>query len=404
MTISRVLGDRICRLARSFPVVAVTGPRQSGKTTLVRELFANKPYLSMEDPDIRMLALEDPRGLLARYPEGAVIDEAQHAPELFSYLQTRVDETSACGQFVLTGSQNFLLIRGISQSLAGRVAMAQLPPLMLAELVNAKVLPDRLNDYLWQGAYPAHYKESAIREGSMRSRADEWHRSYIMTYLERDVRDIAAVHSLPLFQRFLRLAAARCGQLLNMASLANDCGVALNTVKNWIAILEASYLVFLLRPHHRNFGKRLIKTSKLYFLDTGIAAHLLGITDPAQLDAHPMRGHLFENMIVAEYWKAAMNAGRTDALYFWRDSTGNEVDLLIEDGIRLVPIEIKSGATLNRDFLRGLKHFAEYAGDESHNPALVYGGEGGMTWHGVRVMGWKEAGGAYFPLAPAPGS
>ena len=373
--------------------MAITGPRQSGKTTLVRKLFADKPYLSMEDPDIRMLALEDPRGLLARYPEGAVIDEAQHAPQLFSYLQTRIDETSAPGQFVLTGSQNFLLIRGIGQSLAGRAAMAQLPPLMLAELVSAKALPDRLNDYLWQGAYPAHYKALPTENPGTRSLADEWHRSYLMTYLERDVRDIAAVHSLPLFQRFLRLAAARCGQLLNLASLANDCGVALNTVKNWIAILEASYLVFLLRPHHRNFGKRLVKTPKLYFLDTGVAAHLLGITAPDQLEAHPLRGHLFENMVVAEYWKAAMNAGRTDALYFWRDSTGNEVDLLIEDGMHLIPIEIKSGATLNGDFVRGLKRFAEFAGEDSHNPALIYGGEGGMTWHGVRVMGWKEAGG-----------
>jgi predicted AAA+ superfamily ATPase len=382
-------------MARSFPVVAITGPRQSGKTTLVRKLFADKPYLSMEDPDIRMLGLEDPRGLLARYPEGAVIDEAQHAPQLFSYLQTRVDETSAPGQFVLTGSQNFLLIRGISQSLAGRASMAQLPPLMLAELVRAGALPERLNDYLWQGAYPAHYKALQAKELETLSLADEWHRSYVMTYLERDVRDIAAVHSLPLFQRFLRLAAARCGQLLNLASLANDCGVALNTVKNWIAILEASYLVFLLRPHHRNFGKRLVKTPKLYFLDTGIAAHLLGVTTPEQLDAHPLRGHLFENMVVAEYWKAAMNAGRTDALYFWRDSTGNEVDLIIEDGMRLIPVEIKSGATLNFDFLRGLKRFAEFAGEDSYNPALIYGGEGGMTWHGVRVMGWKEAGGVY---------
>ena len=395
MTICRVLDDRLRRMARSFPVVAITGPRQSGKTTLVRKLFADKPYLSMEDPDIRMLALEDPRGLLARYPEGAVIDEAQHAPQLFSYLQTRVDETSAPGQFVLTGSQNFLLIRGISQSLAGRAAMAQLPPLMLAELARAQVLPDWLDDYLWQGAYPAHYKALPAKEPATRSLPDEWHRSYLMTYLERDVRDIAAVHSLPLFQRFLRLAAARCGQLLNLASLANDCGVALNTVKNWIAILEASYLVFLLRPHHRNFGKRLVKTPKLYFLDTGIAAHLLGVTTPEQLDAHPLRGHLFENMVVAEYWKAAMNAGRTDALYFWRDSTGNEVDLIIEDGMRLIPVEIKSGATLNFDFLRGLKRFAEFAGEDSYNPALIYGGEGGMTWHGVRVMGWKEAGGVY---------
>ena len=395
MTICRVLDDRLRRMARSFPVVAITGPRQSGKTTLVRKLFADKPYLSMEDPDIRMLGLEDPRGLLARYPEGAVIDEAQHAPQLFSYLQTRVDETSAPGQFVLTGSQNFLLIRGISQSLAGRVAMAQLPPLMLAELVRAGALRERLNDYLWQGAYPAHYKALQAKELETLSLADEWHRSYVMTYLERDVRDIAAVHSLPLFQRFLRLAAARCGQLLNLASLANDCGVALNTVKNWIAILEASYLVFLLRPHHRNFGKRLVKTPKLYFLDTGIAAHLLGVTTPEQLDAHPLRGHLFENMVVAEYWKAAMNAGRTDALYFWRDSTGNEVDLIIEDGMRLIPVEIKSGATLNFDFLRGLKRFAEFAGEDSYNPALIYGGEGGMTWHGVRVMGWKEAGGVY---------
>ena len=376
-------------------MVAVTGPRQSGKTTLVRELFADKPYLSMEDPDIRMLALEDPRGLLARYPLGAVIDEAQHAPELFSYLQTRVDETSAPGQFILTGSQNFLLIRGISQSLAGRAAMVQLPPLMLAELARAKVLPDRLDDYLWQGAYPAHYKALPVRDPLARSMADEWHRSYLMTYLERDVRDIAAVHSLPLFQRFLRLAASRCGQLLNLASLANDCGVALNTVKNWIAILEASYLVFLLRPHHRNFGKRLIKTPKLYFLDTGVAAHLLGITTPDQLDVHPLRGYLFENMVVAEYWKAAMSAGRTDALFFWRDSTGNEVDLLIEDGMRLIPIEVKSGATLNGDFLRGLKRFAEFAGEDSHDPALIYGGEGGMSWQGVRVMGWKEAGGVY---------
>jgi predicted AAA+ superfamily ATPase len=185
-------------------------------------------------------------------------------------------------------------------------------------------------------------------------------------------------------------AAARCGQLLNLASLANDCGVALITVKHWIAILVAGYLVFLLRPHHRNFGKRLIKTPRLYFLDTDIAAHLLGIAAPEQLDA-PLRGHLFENMIVAEYWKAAMNVGCTEALHFWRDSTGNEVDLLIEDGLRFIPMDIKSGATLNSDFFRGLYRFGEFAGEDSHNLALVFGGEGGMAWHGVRVMVWKEA-------------
>lgn len=385
--IERVIAARLRALFQSFPVVAVTGPRQSGKTTLVRELFPMLPYLSLEDPDTRMLATEDPRGLLARCPTGGVIDEVQHAPQLFSYLQTQVDRTAAPGQFVLTGSQNFLLLRGIGQSLAGRVAMTQLPPLTLRELAAAAAGPQQLDDYLFQGAYPAHYKGVVLPTG-------EWQRSYVMTYLERDVRDIAAVHNLALFQRFVRLTAARCGQLLNLANLANDCGVSLNTAKNWLGILEASFLVFLLRPHHRNFGKRLIKTPKLYFLDTGIAAHLLGITAPAQLEAHPLRGQLFENMVVAEYWKAGMNSGCTDQLYFWRDSTGNEVDLLIDDGLLLSPVEIKSAATLSRDFLRGLTRFAGYAGAASHAPALIYGGEGGSDWHGVRVVGWRELGNA----------
>ena len=369
------------KLALGYPILAITGPRQAGKTTLAQTTFPDKRYLSLEDPDQRAFAEEDPRAFLARLPQGAILDEAQRCPALFSYLQTRVDAEKKMGQFVLTGSQQFGLLSNITQTLAGRVGMVQLLPFSLQEMQRGELAIHDLDDLMWRGMYPPVHDRQLAPE--------HWFANYLVTYVERDVRQLIEVQNLSLFQRFIKLCAARCGQLLNLSSLASDCGVSHKTVRAWISVLEASYVVFLLQPHHQNFGKRLVKTPKLYFVDTGLAAFLLGIRDPQHLSIHSARGALFENFVISELLKRRYNQGLPSNLFFWRNNAGDEVDLLIEQGEQLIPVEIKSGQTLTSDFLAGLQKWMRLAGETCLAPRLVYGGEENMTRSGVLVQSWK---------------
>jgi hypothetical protein len=371
------------RLARSFPVVVITGPRQSGKTTLVRQLYGDRPYVSLEDPDERAYAQEDPRGFLARFRDGAVFDEAQRWPQLFSYLQGLVDADRVPGRWILSGSQQFGLLAGVSQSLAGRAGVMRLLPLAFDELpAAAQARP--LDELLCTGGYPALHTQPGLQ-------APDWFASYTATYLERDVRQLLNVQDLGSFQRFVRLCAGRCGQLLNLAALANEAGIAQATARKWLTVLESSDIAFLLPPYHRNFGKRLVKTPKLYFIDTGLACWLLGIRDADTLVLHPMRGALFENWVIGEFLRSRSNAGLPLQLYFWRDNNGLEADLLFESGAGQVQtVEIKSGQTVTPDTIRAGLRSASFAGQEARTPWLIHGGDANYERSGVQVIGWRS--------------
>lgn len=380
--IPRNAESRLKHNARGYPVLVVTGPRQSGKSTLVRHAFPQHRYVSLEDLDQREFAETDPRGFLNQFNEGAILDEAQRCPALFSYIQTRVDERQQPGEFILTGSQQFGLLSGITQSLAGRAALLTLLPMTYGELLHAGKIGKNVDKILFDGAYPP------IFDRGLEPRP--WHGNYVRTYLERDVRQLIKVQDLGTFQRFLKLCAGRTGQLLNLSSLANDGGITHNTAKAWISVLEASYIVHLLPPHHQNFNKRLVKTPKLYFLDTGLATWLLGIQNSDQLTTHAQRGALFETWVISELLKARYNAGETSNLYFWRDRSGHEVDLLIDHGNSLSPMEIKSGQTINKDYFKGLEFWKNLAGDNAGKAWLVYGGDSRQMRSDVTVLPWHE--------------
>ena len=382
--IPRAATPTLERLAKGFPVIVISGPRQSGKTTLAKSVFSHKTYVSLENPDERAFAQEDPKRFLQRFPDGAVLDEVQRCPELLSWLQGLVDERGIMGDFVLTGSAQFDLMAGVTQSLAGRAARVELLPLSATELAATQQAPADLNSALFQGGYPALYDRKLTPQ--------DWFANYIATYLERDVRQLITVRDLSQFQTFVKMCAARSGQLLNLTSLGADCGVSSVTAKHWLSVLEASYIVTLLQPHHRNFGKRLVKAPKLYFCDVGLAAWLLGIRDVSTLDTHSARGALFETYVVSELTKQRLNAGQPRDLYFWRDSAGNEVDVLIESAQGLQAIEIKSGSTFASDWSSGLKKWNKVAGEESLQPSLVYGGTQSYAREGVQVWGWQDIG------------
>jgi predicted AAA+ superfamily ATPase len=393
----RTLHDKLKASARQYPVVTLTGPRQSGKTTLVKTVFPNYQYVSLEEPDNRSFALEDPRGFLGHYSKGVILDEVQRTPDLFSYIQTIVDHRNAPGQFILSGSQNFLLAQTVSQSLAGRCSVLHLlpfsfselrrrPPLPL-EIIGQKLPPARrcveedLAKFLFTGFYP--------RIHDLQLKPTDWLGNYYQTYIERDVREITNVGDLETFSRFVRLCAGRNGQLLNLSSLANDCGITHTTAKRWMSILEAGFIVVLLRPHYRNFSKRLIKSPKLYFIDTGLLSYLLRIGSAEDLRINALYGSIFESYVISELIKNYANRGKAHPLYFWRDSTGNEVDIVIDHGQRLVPLEIKAGQTLASDFFKNLKYWREISGIPNGRAALVYGGNEAHVRSNICVYPWS---------------
>lgn len=378
----RHLASTLERLARSFPAVAVTGPRQSGKTTLVRQVFGKKPYVSLENPDERAFAEEDPKGFLGRFPDGAIFDEAQRWPNLFSWLQGLIDEDRRPGRFILTGSQQFGLLSQVTQSLAGRVGMTRLLPLSIDEWMDAGTVSPDLDQALLIGGYPVLH-DQPVDPG-------DWFASYVMTYLERDVRQLINIKDMSSFQRFVRLCAGRTGQLLNLSALAGETGISHVTARSWLSVLETSDLVFQLPPYHKNFGKRLVKTPKLYFVDVGLACWLLGIHDAPTLRLHPLRGALFETLVITECLKARYNQGLPAELYFWRDNKGLEADLVFESAGRLQTLEIKSGQTVTADYVRAGQRSARFAGDQALEPWLVYGGNEAYRRSGVRVVPWGQ--------------
>lgn len=365
--IERNIEPILLDLARRYPVVTITGPRQSGKTTLCCKAFPTLKYANLEAPDIRRFAIDDPRGFLAAHGGGAILDEIQRAPELLSYIQTIVDAENEPGRFILTGSQQFEVMNTISQSLAGRTALLKLLPLSLTELKQTHP-PKNIDRLLLTGFYPRIHDQ---RLNPTQALGD-----YLETYVERDLRQIATVKDLSLFERFLKLCAGRIGQVLNLQSLGNDAGVSHSTVRAWLTILEASYIVFLLQSWHTNISKRLIKSPKLYFHDVGLAAFLLGLVNEMQISRDPLRGNLFENMVVMEALKYRYNQGRRNNLFFYRESNNNEVDLIAENGRNLCAVEIKAGATVNPDYFKGLRHFTKAIGTIRHiTGGVIYGGD-----------------------------
>jgi predicted AAA+ superfamily ATPase len=385
--IRRQASALLVQMSRGFPVVALTGPRQSGKTTLARQAFPDKPYFSLEDPEIRQRLAADPRQFFAILPDGAVLDEVQRCPEVFSYLQGVVDERERMGEFVITGSQQFGLLDNITQSLAGRVGLLQLLPLSLAELTATGMNARTLEQTVWMGGYPALFDQRRQLE-----QPAQWLSAYASTYIERDVRQLLEVSKLSLFQRFVLMCAARTGQLLNLSALAADCGISHTTARSWMTVLEASYVVYLLQPYHQNFGKRLVKIPKLYFLDTGLLCHLLRIDSPQTLATHALRGAIFESWVVSETLKHRFNQALPADIYFWRDIHGVEVDLVFEHAGKLHAVEIKSGATFTTDWVPACQRWQRYAGAVAADPVLVYGGQDSYSVQGVQVRAWHTLG------------
>ena len=375
--IEREIAKKALSLAAQFPVVSITGPRQSGKSTLAKALFPDYSYVSLEDEDMRAFALDDPRAFLARFGRKTVIDEAQRAPVLFSYLQGVVDENGEAGQFVISGSQNFLLMEAIDQSLAGRVAILNLLPFSARELCAVGRFPQGVDQWLFSGGYPRIYDKGVDPA--------DYYPNYIQTYLERDVRQTSRVGKLSEFERLLALCAARNANMLNIESLSRDCGVAVNTLKGWLSILEASFLVHRLPPYYRNLGKRLVKTPKLYLRDTGLICNLVGIESPDEIALSPMRGSLMETAVIEEIAKSYYARGRKPKLYFWRDSAGREIDLIIERGTNPTwAIEVKCSSTYSPKFFKNLDVVCDGLDIPSERRVVVYSGDESFeTSHGL---------------------
>lgn len=379
----REIGDSIIHMAEKMPVISICGPRQSGKTTLAKSLFPNYKYINFEDPELRFFAKSDPKSFLRTYAPPVILDEVQYAPELFSYIQLWVDESGKKGEFILTGSQNFLLMQNISQSLAGRVSIFTLLPLSLKELSNEGIDFTDAHSVLHNGFYPRLFDSDL--------KPNEWYPSYINTYIQRDVRQVLGVTDLHTFELFLKVCAGRAGQLLNHSAVANEIGVSHKTVHRWLSVLEASYIVFFLQPYHRNFNKRILKSPKIYFHDTGLLCSLLAIKNPADLQQHYLQGSIFENFIISELIKAKHNQVLNADFYFWRESNGNEIDLIIDFGNQLKIVEIKSAETLHASFLKQFKYWSDLSNNNHHEAYLIYRGQSEEHRSDAFILPWHKS-------------
>ena len=378
---------KLQQLSNHFKAVALTGPRQSGKTTLVKQTFPGKPYFSLENPDTRNFAIEDPRGFLQNIPNGAILDEVQRTPELFSYLQEILDNSREKGLFILTGSNNFLLQQNISQTLAGRIGYLNLLPFTVGELQASGLIAETDEELMFNGFYPPIYDQEISPL--------DWMPNYIRTYIERDVRQIKNISDLLVFEKFIRVLAGRTGQELNLSALSVEIGADVKTIQSWVSVLESSFIIYLLKPHHQNFNKTIVKRPKLYFYDTGLVCSLLRISAYQQLEHHPLRGAIFETMVVTELYKKRSNKGLPVNLYYWRDKTGHEVDVIIDEAAQLLPIEIKAGKTITAAYFKNLSYWNTLSGAPSS--ILLYGGnQEQKRSDGTLVTNWRNIAGLHF--------
>ncbi|SFE95355.1 ATP-binding protein [Thermophagus xiamenensis] len=382
MYIPRTIEKKIKELSLKYPVITLTGPRQSGKSTLLQKSFPDYAYVSLEDPDIRLFAEEDPRSFLETYPEKTILDEVQRVPSLFSYLQTHVDRQNREGLYLLAGSHNFLLMQKISQSLAGRTAILKLLPFSHEEMRTVSLVDPNTDIEIFNGSYPRLYDKKIF--------PTDFYPYYLQTYIERDVQQIKNIGNLNKFVRFIKLCAGRIGQLLNLSSLANDCDIAVSTAQQWISVLEASYVIYLLPPNHKNYSKRVVKTPKLYFHDTGLACSLLSLTSSEQLINHYHRGALFENLVINEFFKFFTHRGMVPPFSFWRDKTGNEIDLIIEFNNRSIAIEIKSGKTLTPQYFSNLKKWSKLSETPINDLFVIYNGNQNIKTANGNLLAWQK--------------
>jgi len=377
--IDRQLEKEIRTLSQEFPILAILGPRQSGKTTVSRKVFPHHEYVSLEDVDVREFAQNDPRGFLLRYSENVILDEIQRVPQLMSYLQSHVDARGTKGSVVITGSHNFFLMEQISQSLAGRVGISKLLPFSLSELRSLNL---DLQATLFQGGYPRIYDQSI--------RPESFYKNYITTYIEKDIRQIKHINHLDTFMKFMRILAGRTGQELNTNTLGDECGVSHNTIREWLSVLEASFLVYRLKPFHKNYNKRIVKNPKIYFTDTGLVCSLLGIRSKDELDYHFLKGSLFETLVVNDLVKTNYNLGEPYELYFWRDNHQKEIDLIIDWGLRQFAVEIKSSSTIQEKYFDTLKYWTQLTESPEDHMYLVHGGQENLKRNNMNVVSWNS--------------
>ncbi|MBU2047091.1 MAG: ATP-binding protein [Bacteroidetes bacterium] len=380
--IDRQIVELLLSQINKFPILALTGPRQSGKTTLLKELFKNYRYVSLESPDIRSFATDDPIGFLSQYDDKVILDEVQRVPQLFSYLQTKVDESKKMGQYILSGSQNFHLLNNISQTLAGRVVLFKLLPLDFTVLKSQNLLADNYQQATIKGFYPAIFDRDI--------NSNIYYKNYIQTYIEKDVTELLNIRDIKLFRTFLGLCAGRAGQLLNYSALANECDISHHTAKSWLSILESSYITFFVQPYHQNFNKRLVKSPKLYFYDTGLLTHLLAIKTVEDLNQNRLKGNIFENLIVAEYFKQKEHQYSDQEYYFWQDSNANEVDLLTKRGMDFYIAEIKATETISKNLFEKMDKFEIISAPAKVYKTLIYGGNSNQLRTKYHVLSWKD--------------